>query len=329
GLGFGGLRRGSAQVEKAKLCLDDPSHWVSGVQLLNSLDMEALCEGPPWQQPQLQQQSLQLLLLKAKLLHRLHAANEPQQHPGLTREELATEAESVLRTVLLLQPLYAPAWLCWGKLHDTLFLSALKQRHQQQQLLLQQQQQKMHKQQVLQQQQIHQDAPPNADGSANPPHASSSSSSGDSAAAETSAADWAALQLHLAAAVTGYVMDIQLRPVKSSLYMSRVLWLLSYDGDTRPPTQTAAAAATAAAAGAAPLDPAAAVAAAAAGVPVDGTADPTAAAAAAAASARMMPPGAPGDSPHSPEAAAAGSAAAPAAGSPAAAAATAARESSL
>ena len=83
---------------------------VTGVQLLNSLDMEALSEGPHWQQPQLQQQSLQLLLLKAKLLHRLHASNEPEQHPGLSREgqlaaAVAAAAFLLLLLLLLLLPL--------------------------------------------------------------------------------------------------------------------------------------------------------------------------------------------------------------------------------
>lgn len=162
---------GAAQVERAKLCLDEPSHWVAGmlllllqlsfmllmrgfclwflphplcffrtpslqllhtlpsaaavaagVQLLNSLNLDALCDAPPWQQPQLQQQSLQLLLLKAKLLHRLHAANEPQQHPGLSREgvlpssllllvlpSLLLLVLSLLRHLLSLPPLLTDA----------------------------------------------------------------------------------------------------------------------------------------------------------------------------------------------------------------------------
>ena len=58
----------------------------SGLQLLNSLNLDALCDSPPWQQPQLQQQSLHLLLLKAKLMHKLHESNDPQQHLGMSRE---------------------------------------------------------------------------------------------------------------------------------------------------------------------------------------------------------------------------------------------------
>ncbi|KYF47191.1 non-specific serine/threonine protein kinase, partial [Toxoplasma gondii ARI] len=204
-----------AMTEKAKLCLGDPAQYATGLQLLNAFDFDfpgpssvssaaaspvALCADPHVQQ-QLDAQRLQLLRLKAILMFRLYTLDRPNAFQGVSREELLSGADSLLRSTLAVQPLCGAAWLTWAKMNESLFF-------------------------------LHN----------GPATLSALSASAEAAEGESSDAcethkkeEEETLVRYLLSAMVGFLMNLQLRPAKGRLYLSRILWLLSYDVGPRRP----------------------------------------------------------------------------------------------